>query len=124
MLPVDLQCSELAQARHTKERHNHRGAVQERSQGLSLRNPWIDSIDRCIPKGCGKRRYVSADRFSHPSGMQPFSQMQPGVSKTQPLATVFDASGVRRLPKMSLALHSPSHSAPAFQFTERFQHQI
>ncbi len=38
-------------------------------------------------------------RFSHPSGMQSFSQMGPGVSKTQPLATIFDASGVTGIPK-------------------------
>ena len=38
-------------ARRNVSQRNHRGAVRERSQGLSLRNPWIDSIDELHPGG-------------------------------------------------------------------------
>ncbi len=51
------------------KQRNHAGAVRERSQGLSLRNPWIDSMTSRIPEGCEKDRQL--DKIvSHPSGMR------------------------------------------------------
>ena len=80
------------------QRH-HRGAVRERSQGLSLRNPWIDSIDQLHPGGMREKTQMSPEKFlaSLRDALSPTTQ--PGVSKTQPLATIVYASGVKLDPK-------------------------
>jgi hypothetical protein len=78
-------------------RRNHPGAVRERSQGLSLRNPWIDSVGQSHPGGMREKTQISPDPFLASLRDALSRTMQPGVSKTQPLATIFDASGVRRL---------------------------
>ncbi len=48
-------------------------------------------------KGCENRRRFK-DPFLASLRDATFSRVQPGISKTQSLATFFDASGVRRLP--------------------------
>ena len=46
----------------------HRGAVRERSQGLSLRNPWIYSIAELHPGGMRERRQASPHISRIPPG--------------------------------------------------------
>jgi hypothetical protein len=72
-------------------RRNHPGAVRERSQGLSLRNPWIDSVGQSHPGGMREKTQISPDPFLASLRDALSRTMQPGVSKTQPLATIFDA---------------------------------
>ena len=48
----------------------------------------------CIPEGCEKRSGETCRLFSHPSGMQFVNGIDPGVSKTQPLATFSHRSAV------------------------------
>ena len=45
------------------------GGVKDRSQGLSLRNPWTDPFHHLHPGGM-RETTTSRIRFSHPSGMR------------------------------------------------------
>ena len=61
-----------------------------------LRNPWLDSIDELHPGGMREKTTGFTRSFLASLRDALSLTMQPGVSKTQPLATIFDASGVRR----------------------------
>ena len=68
----------------TAKQCDHRGAVRERSQGLSLRNPWIDSIDELHPGGMRETTTALTRSFSHPSGMRALSQCNQGFRRLNP----------------------------------------
>ncbi len=77
-----------------REAAHHRGAVRERSQGLSLRNPWLQVLRKVASRRDARHGSVNRRRFSHPSRMQTCPRIGPGVSKTQPLATFSHRSAV------------------------------
>ncbi len=78
--------------------------MQERSQGLSLRNPWIDSLTNCIPEGC-ENMQVSPDPFLASLRDGALSQCNQGFEDSTP-GYDLNASGVIQLRSGALASRS------------------